>query len=77
MARCELCLDYDDCPFKVPKDIICSEYKQRSLTNADRIRAMSDEELAHILRMTAKGGIIGQRSEIEWINWLKQDTKDD
>ena len=42
-------------------------------TNADRIRQMSDEELAQVLKRTAKGGIIGQRSEEAWLDWLKQE----
>ena len=45
--------------------------KTKPQTNADRIRAMSDEELAHALKMTAKGGVIGQRSEKDWLDWLK------
>ena len=44
------------------------------VTNADRIRAMTDDELAHILKMTAKGGIIGQRTEKQWLDWLKQEA---
>lgn len=45
-------------------------------TNADRIRSMTDEELAHTLWLTAKGGIIGQRSEEEWLNWLRREVED-
>lgn len=46
------------------------------MTNADKIRAMTDEELAHILKITAKGGVIGQRSEADWFEWLKQEVKE-
>jgi len=46
MADCKICAKQDDCPFAISSDIICSSYKQRSMSNADRIRAMSDEELA-------------------------------
>ena len=46
---------------------------QKPQTNADKIRAMSNEKLAHTLWLTAKGGIIGQRSEDEWLNWLKRE----
>lgn len=48
---------------------------RKPITNADRIRHMSDEELAHTLWLTAKGGIIGQRSETEWLTWLKREDE--
>lgn len=49
--------------------------KANKQMNADRIRSMSDEELAHTLWLTAKGGIIGQRSEDEWLDWLRQESE--
>lgn len=49
------------------------DVQKRIVTNADRIRSMTDEELAHTLWLTAKGGIIGQRSEDEWLDWLKKE----
>ena len=52
---------------------LCRKNRTVEPTNADRVRAMSDEELAHILRMTAKGGVIGHRSEAEWLDWLRQE----
>lgn len=55
----------------------CNYGELKPITNADRIRAMTDEELAHTLWLTAKGGIIGQRSEDAWLDWLKQEVSDD
>lgn len=49
---------------------------QKPQTNADRIRSMTDDEIAHTLWLTAKGGIIGQRSETEWLTWLKREATD-
>lgn len=49
---------------------------QKIITNADHIRSMTDEELAHTLWLTAMGGIIGQRSETEWLTWLKREATD-
>ena len=52
-----------------------SPCKDEKPSNADRIRAMTEEELAHVLCLTAKGGIIGQRSETEWLTWLKREAE--
>ena len=45
------------------------------LTNADRIRAMSDEELAKFLAVTA-GDKIGGMAKF-WLEWLQQTAEDD
>ncbi|MFR2752015.1 MAG: hypothetical protein ACLTAZ_07465 [Dysosmobacter welbionis] len=52
----------------------CSQYKPgRILTNADRIRAMSDEELAHLLCFEG-----WQMSEVqECLEWLQQPAEED
>ena len=60
-----------DCP-STTMERNCKHYAVAS--NADRIRSMTDEELAHILKLTAKGGIIGQRSEEAWLDWLRQEV---
>ena len=44
-----------------------------SITNADRIRSMTDEELAEILHNA--GG--NWYSEEYWLNWLKEEVKDE
>lgn len=58
------------------------------LTNADRIRGMTDEELAHLLRdiaMEAVDFVVGKRESVRfpmssyvgtWLDWLKQEAKD-
>lgn len=40
-------------------------------TNADRIRSMTDEELATFLFQSR----IDKLSEKEWLEWLKQESK--
>ncbi len=52
----------------------CSQYKPgRVLTNADRIRAMSDEELAHLLCFEG-----WQMSEVqECLEWLQQPAEEE
>lgn len=56
------------------KIVDCSQYKPgRVLTNADRIRAMSDEELAHLLCFEG-----WQMSEVqECLEWLQQPVEVD
>ena len=47
-------------------------------TNADRIRAMSDEELANwIVRKTEGNGFDGYEEWVNaWLKWLKEEVKD-
>ena len=41
-------------------------------SNADRIRAMSDEELAGMLsRVETDGRAYGPRGKAHWLNWLQ------
>jgi hypothetical protein len=42
-------------------------------TNADKIRQMTDEELAEWLCCNCAGDGYGNRAE-DWINWLKQEV---
>lgn len=58
----------------VPKDgWVGSEPKP--LTNADRIRAMTDEEMAHFLEMKAGRYVSFYPSPAKcWLDWLKQEA---
>lgn len=70
-GTCPLCHDYD-------------RYEPRAKTNADRIRAMTDEELAGFLAsvtndasekgLRVKGFMDTRYSQKSWIDWLKQDV---
>ena len=61
------------------KIVDCSQYKPgRILTNADRIRAMSDEELSDWA--INKAPSIGKRytdSRLGLLNWLQQPAEED
>jgi len=46
MAECIKCRSFNLCPYATPPEVICSQFKPTVQTNADRIRSMSDEELA-------------------------------
>ena len=48
-----------------------SHYKPKPLTNADRIRAMTDEELCSFLYWDADGS---GKAKQEWLDWLKQEA---
>ena len=53
-------------------------HRQRKLTNADRIRSMTDEELANKMSglesfaLTCGGGWPPEK----WLEWLKEEVKD-
>lgn len=52
-------------------------YERKPTTNADRIRAMSDEELAEFLAEHQKIGDVeehGDEYRQLWLDWLKQEV---
>ena len=48
--NCENCKKYEDCKSGSGLTWPCGAYAPKIITNADRIRAMSDEELANEMR---------------------------
>ena len=85
MPRCEMCGEWPDCPWKTDPEIMCGEFHPKPITNADRIRGMTDEELAELLE-----GCICPKSpcpDIDrdtptdkkrctkcWLDWLKEEA---
>ena len=55
MMKCENCTKYDDCRTGSGLTWPCGAYVPKSVTNADRIRTMSDEELAEELVIEIEG----------------------
>ena len=60
----------------------CDKYTHLPMTNADRIRAMSDEELARFLasvenRRSANGGGAKWCGMAHALNWLQQPAEED
>lgn len=45
-------------------------------TNADRIRNMSDEELAKFVTMVHGNGLLGTGPTNGWLDWLRQESED-
>ena len=80
MADCRQCADYEWCA----KNEECGMFKQKQMTNADRIRGMSDEELAKWLDLLVnRAKIYGEnkawledmpRYYTDWLDWLKQEV---
>lgn len=81
MEICKRCKYESTCSTASESDF-CLNYEPRPLTNADRIRAMTDEELAALFyrqRTTdhtcPPGGRNCQHScEKCWLDWLKQEA---
>ena len=65
-GRCIGTKEVDPCPGYDK----CKQYKPNYTTNADRIRAMSDEELVDVLREFAIKPMQGS-----FLNWLQQPAK--
>lgn len=46
MANCTMCTKFGECPWQTNPNSYCSAYEQRAMTNADRIRSMTNWEMA-------------------------------
>jgi hypothetical protein len=81
MAECIKCRSFNFCPWAIPPEIICSQFQPTTQTNADRIRSMTDEELAHAFAYQCAGRVcrgihFDGPNECEncWLDWLKQEA---
>ena len=71
------CMGQKYAPYVRPTDS-CDSWKSAKQTNADRIRSMTDEELANFLMDVAcRGGIETENGIARWtlIDWLKQECE--
>ena len=76
MSDCRKCARFEEC--LVDED--CGIFVKKSMTNADRIRTMSDEELAEqlyllrldALRLEGYEGFIETKDEV--LDWLKEEV---
>lgn len=84
MSDCTQCADYEWCA----KNEECGMFNPKTMTNADRLRAMSDEELDKFLGevqwdVANYCGGVTQKQEYPvpeqrgaWIGWLKQEASE-
>ena len=83
---CDKCAHAEYCDMATfgghnPKITACSKFTERHQSNADRIRAMTDEELAMWIYQVQdecalrKGNFMSPLSQVWWLNWLKQETR--
>ena len=64
MSDCTQCADYEWCA----KNEECGMFKPKTMTNADRLRSMTDEELADFLDETDP--VYWDRQT--WLDWLRE-----
>lgn len=82
--KCDNCTKYNDCSTGCGLTWPCGAYVPKVTTNADRIRAMSDEELAAFLdKCEARGNddssiaINAYGEQMHMLKWLRQPAEED
>ena len=75
--KCQSCTKYDDCRTGSGLTWPCGAYAPKIVTNADRIRPMSDEELAK--KLTMLFWQVAQKTNAEHyiLDWLQQPAEED
>ena len=74
ITLCDRCKEYARCALNYDGDN-CRRSRTVEPTNADRIRAMTDEELAGFISSQIIDRNIGVPIEA-WLDWLRQEAKD-
>ena len=81
MMKCENCTKYDDC--RIGSGLIwpCGAYHPKTVTNADRIRAMSNEELLDFMKKSVANAYMCKIMRTEpmflTLEWLQQPAEED
>ena len=70
--KCTSCRKYLDCSTGSGLTWPCGAYVPVSMTNGDRIRAMTDEELSVFLADVENKGITLEFIVSAWKEWLKE-----
>ena len=81
--KCENCTKYDDCRTGSGLTWPCGAYVPKTITNADRIRAMDDNELADFIdRCEAAGyndssvALDKNNNLMDTLDWLQQPAEE-
>lgn len=76
MEICKRCKYKSTCSSSSESDF-CLNYEALPLTNADRIRAMTDEELADWFSSIAEEAVKhgGKIKSSCWLDWLKEESE--
>ena len=79
--KCDNCTKYNDCSTGCGLTWPCGAYAPKATTNADRIRTMSDEELANFLTGFANNGLWATEIERKVCyktiaDWLQQPAEE-
>lgn len=86
MPRCKDCTGFGcgECKTAGENEVACKDFERKpNFTNADRIRQMTDEELAKIMRSCSfcayldKGCQHNGTCTQGFLEWLKQEVKND
>lgn len=81
--KCENCTKYDDCRAGAGLTWPCGAYQPKTVTNADRIRQMTDKELAEFIEKCEDAGyndssIARDKNDqlMDMLDWLKQPAEE-
>lgn len=83
MTVCERCTENNNCAWQNHEDTICHDAPAFPMTNADRIRGMTDEEMAKVIRDHKCNNCDWwtgsceheENCKDEVLEWLKQEIK--
>ncbi len=80
MSECESCKNKKNypCPNSCGYMGVCDGFEPKPITNAERIRAMSDEELAEYLDGVCHDlwQMFVKDPKKMWLDWLRQEAQD-
>ena len=89
VGMCNMCFKEKSCEKHKAGVVGCDQFAKKVKTNADRIRAMTDEELAKWMAINTdcyyckarKDGrcdnLTATPCDSVWLDWLKQEVQDD
>lgn len=78
--KCENCKKYEDCKSGSGLTWTCGAHVPKIVTNADKIRDMSDEELSRLLtRVYCAGTLYADvKDNFTWgLDWLRKPAEED